>query len=345
MLSQKQIDEIREHLEKAQNPVFFFDNDADGLCSFLLLQRFIGRGRGVPIKSFPEMTVDYFRKVTELNADYIFILDKHAVSEEFFKEVEQINLPVIWIDHHKTNTKIPKFVNYYNPLINAPDSYIPVTFICYKIVQKKEDLWIAVAGCIYDGVVPDFYPEFEKKFPEVSIKSDKAFEIYFKSGIGKITQIFNFALKDKITNVVNMLKFLMKANSPNDVLEENSRNHIMHERFNQIKKRYDPLIKKAKIIGKNSGKILFFQYSGDMSISADIARELAYLFPEKIIIVAYISGEKVNISVRGKNSREKILKFIDGLEGATGGGHEEAVGIKISKNDLEKFRERLKEIE
>jgi single-stranded DNA-specific DHH superfamily exonuclease len=39
MLNDKQIDEIREHLEKAQNPLFFFDNDDDGLCSFLLLQR------------------------------------------------------------------------------------------------------------------------------------------------------------------------------------------------------------------------------------------------------------------------------------------------------------------
>lgn len=32
MLTEKQISEIREHLEKAQNPLFFFDND-DGLCS------------------------------------------------------------------------------------------------------------------------------------------------------------------------------------------------------------------------------------------------------------------------------------------------------------------------
>mgnify|MGYP001604119763 FL=1 len=100
MLTDKQVKEIREHLEKAQNPVFFFDNDPDGLCSFLLLQRFIGRGKGVPIRSFPEMTKEYFRKVTELNADYIFILDKPNISKDFFKEVEQVNIPVVWIDHH-----------------------------------------------------------------------------------------------------------------------------------------------------------------------------------------------------------------------------------------------------
>ena len=87
-------------MEKAQNPIFFFDNDPDGLCSFLLLQRYIGRGKGIAIKSFPEMTDEYFRRVMELNADYIFILDKPVVSKEFFEEVEKFNIPVVWIDHH-----------------------------------------------------------------------------------------------------------------------------------------------------------------------------------------------------------------------------------------------------
>jgi len=55
MLNEKQINEIRNHLEKAQNPLFFFDNDNDGLTSFLLLQRYIGRGKGVVIRSFPDL--------------------------------------------------------------------------------------------------------------------------------------------------------------------------------------------------------------------------------------------------------------------------------------------------
>src|SRR3989344_7548257 len=107
MLTEKQISEIKEHLERAQNPLFFFDNDQDGLCSFLLLQRYLGRGKGVPIKSFPGMTADYFRKVQELGADYIFILDKPIVLDEFFEEAQKVNMPVVWIDHHLTEQKVP----------------------------------------------------------------------------------------------------------------------------------------------------------------------------------------------------------------------------------------------
>src|SRR3989338_5997513 len=112
MLTKKQVQEIKEHLEKAQNPVFFFDNDADGLCSFLLLQRFIGRGKGVPVRSFPDMGKDYYRKVEELNADYVFILDKPMVSKDFFDEVEKHNIPTVWIDHHEIDGLIiPSSIN------------------------------------------------------------------------------------------------------------------------------------------------------------------------------------------------------------------------------------------
>ncbi len=344
MLNKKQIDEIREHLEKAQNPIFFFDNDPDGLCSFLLLQRYIKRGKGIAIKSFPEMTEEYFRRVTELNADYIFILDKPVVSSEFFDEVKNFNIPVVWIDHHKIDDlKVPDFVYYYNSAMKNPKKNEPVTYMCYQIADKKEDRWIAVLGCIFDRFVPDFYPEFYKTYPDLSIKSKDAFDIYYKSQIGSIIKMMCFALKDRITNVIHMLKFLTEVKTPYEVLEESNKNREMHVRFKQINKKYQKLLSKAKLLA-NENKLLFFQYAGDLSISADLSNELCYLFPKKIIVVAYITGIKANISARGEKVKSLILKSIEGLEGATGGGHENAVGAQVKIEDLEKFRENLEKI-
>lgn len=342
MLNKKQMDEIREHLEAAQNPVFFFDNDPDGLCSFLLLRRYLGRGKGVAVRSFPDLTVDYFRKVHELEADYIFILDKPIVSKEFFDEVEEHNIPVVWIDHHDVQ-EVPEFVNYYHPL-SAGKNNEPVTYLCYKLSEKKEDAWIAVIGCIFDKYVPDFYPEFEKNYPDLSVKYDDAFDIFYKSSIGKIAKIFSFGLKDRTTNVVNMLRFLTEVKTPYEVLEETSKNFSMHNRFNQINEKYQKLMEKAILVGKASDEILFFQYGGELSISGDLANELNYRFPEKIIVVVYLSGIKANISARGKNVRSLILKAIEGLEDSTGGGHSDAVGAKIRVEDIERFRERLGEV-
>jgi single-stranded DNA-specific DHH superfamily exonuclease len=343
MLTRKQIEEIREHLEKAQNPIFFFDNDPDGLCSFLLLQRYIGRGKGIPIKSFPEMNVEYFRRIKELDADYIFILDKPLVSKDFLEETRNFNIPVVWIDHHDVQIEIPNFVHYYNTALNRLKKNEPTTYLCYKITEKKEDLWLAVAGCIFDRYVPNFYSKFLREYPDLAIKSKDAFDIFYKSQIGKIIRIFCFGLKDRISNVVKMIKFLTAVRTPYDVLEETSKNYEMHLRFRQIDKKYRKLLEKAKKIATEN-KILYFQYSGDLSISADLANELSYLFPSKIIAVVYILGMKANISVRGKKVRDLMAKAIEGFEGATSGGHEDAVGSQMRVEYLKTFREKLEKL-
>jgi len=347
MLTKKQIKEIREHLDNAQNPVFFFDNDQDGLCSFLLLRRYIGRGKGVPIKSFPELTAEFFRRVHEFKSDYIFILDKPVVSDDFFAEAEKYNVPVVWIDHHLVEfEKIPAFVNYYNPLLNKKKNEEPVTALCYKATEKKEDLWIAVVGCISDKFVPKFYDEFEKKYPDLTVKGKekKAMDIYYKSQIGRVSRIMGAGLKDRTTNVVKMIRFLLKAKTPYEVLEENSKNRTFHQRFKQIELKYQKLLSKAISTGKKQGKTIFFQYGGDLSVSADLANELSYLFPGKIIIVSRVIGVKSNISMRGKKIRDLFLEAIKDIEGARGGGHEDAIGGQMNVDDIEKFRENLRKI-
>ena len=339
MLKAKQVKEIREHLENAKNPLFLFDNDQDGLCSFLLLQRFLGRGKGFPVTSFPDLDKNYFRKVEELKADYIFILDKPVVSEEFWKEVRQYNIPVVWIDHHMVQGDVPDFVNYYNVALNKPKTTEPVTALCYQITQKKDDLWLAVVGSVSDKFVPDFYDDFEKEFPELSCKYKDAFDIYYGSAIGKVAKIFGFGLKDTTTNVISMMKFLMKAKGPYDVLEENPKNSRMHERFSDVDKRYSKLFTRA--LECLEGNLLFFQYSGETSMSSNLANELSHRFPGKYIVVAYINGVKVNVSSRGEKVRDIFLKAIEGLEDARGGGHEKAVGGQVRADDLEKFKKRM----
>lgn len=344
MLTSKQVSEIKSHLERAQNPLFFFDNDQDGLCSFLLFQRYLGRGKGIPIKSFPGMTAEYFRRVRELDADYIFILDKPIVLDEFFNEARKVNIPVVWIDHHATDQNIPSYVDYYNPLFNKNKSEEPVTALCYQVTQKAEDLWIAVVGCVSDRYMPGFYNEFEKKYPELSVNSHNATDVYYKSLIGKIARMFSFGLKDRTTNVVNMIKFLIKAKGPEDVLNESSRNYTMHKRFKDIDEKYQKLLKKAIALEKHKDPILFFQYGGDLSISSDLSNELNYLFPEKLVIVVYIKGARANISMRGENARKIFLESINNLEDAIGGGHEEAVGGRLNIEDIEKFRRNIEKI-
>ncbi len=339
MLTEKQVKDIRKHLDKAQNPLFLFDNDADGLSSFLLLRRYIGRGKGVAIKSFPDLNVSYSRKLYELNPDYVFVLDKPAVAQGFLEEVKKMNLPLVWIDHHNVPKPEDESVYYYNPYHNDKTSE-PVSYLCYKISGKKEDIWIGIIGAIGDGFFPEFAEDFAKIYPELWGENIKtATQALYTTEIGRITRILGFGLKDRTSKVVSMLKFLSTIKGPYDILDEEKARPIL-QRFNQVNSKYSRLVDKARSFVK--GNLLYFQYGGDLSLSSDIANELFFLFPDKLIVVAYIKGAKANISLRWKKDvREVTLNSIKGLEGATGGGHEHATGAQVSVEDLPKFRDSL----
>ena len=171
MLTEKQLMKIKEHLEKAQNPIFYYDNDCDGLCSFLILRRYLGRGKGVAVRSFPDLNAQYARKARELNSDYVFVLDKPVIAKEFVEEIAKAGLPLVWIDHHDVNNNLSgEFSNLfiYNPARHKGEeqSNEPVCYWAYKISRKSEDLWLAVAGCIADHYLPDFASVFAKKHPD-----------------------------------------------------------------------------------------------------------------------------------------------------------------------------------
>lgn len=345
MLTEQEIKEIKEHLEKAQNPLFYFDNDVDGLCSYLLLRRAIGRGMGVAVKSFPFLDASYARKAKELRADYVFILDKPVVSSDFLKEIKEMNLQVVWIDHHEVAfPELEDFenVSYYNTMKSDNPTNEPVTYWAYKIVEKREDLWLALCGCIGDGYLPDFKKEAEEIYPEYWKPVKSAFEGLYDTELGRIAQILNFSLKDRTSNVVKMLKFMYKAGL-SDVLEEERKGGVL-ARFNQIYGKYIKLVEKAEDFVTNDD-VLYFKYGGDLSISADIANEIFYNHSDKIVIVAYIKGTKANISIRGKcNVRDLTLKSIEGIEHATGGGHKNATGAQMNVEDLPRFLENFKKI-
>ena len=342
MLTKKQIKEIREALDRSQNPLFYFHDDQDGLCSYILLRRYLGRGKGVPVKKIP-MPEEYFRRVKEFNPDVIFALDLPDISKDFFDEVAKLNLPVVWIDHHDIDIKNPKFVKYYNPFLKNKKKYEPVSLFCQQIADNKQDEWISLVGCVSDKMIPKFYKDFLKKYPELSVKAKDAFDIYYKSELGKICKILGAGLKDRTTNVMKMIRFLIDAKGPYDVLNESKENASMHERFNEINSKFQKLIEKAKT-EYDGGEILFFTYSADTGMTSELANYFSYLFEDKIIVIGHIKGEDVKFSIRGKEIREKILKILKKIENSHGGGHGGAVGVGMRLKDLDFFKKELKKI-
>jgi len=342
MLTKKQLQEIKNHLEQAQNPLFFFDNDVDGLCSFLILQRAIGRGKGVAIKSFPDLNKNYLRRINELNPDYIFILDKAEVSEEFINGVHEKAIPIVWIDHHnvKIKKKLLEKVDYFN---SYPSSE-PVTYIAYNIFKRKEDMWLAIIGCIGDVYMPNFAHEFSKKYPELFNANLSAFDSLYATEIGKLVKMLNFGLMDTTTNVVRLMKYLIKAKNVYDILEENQYTKQFHHHYKQLNKEYQKLIFKAESQFDEKSKLILFEYAGAVSMSSGVANALYFKHKDKIIAVVFKRQDKASFSIRGDNILKLTLKIVKSIEGATGGGHQNACGDQVPIDKLEEFKSKIKRL-
>ena len=344
MLIKKQLSKIREHLEKAQNPIFLFDNDVDGLCSYVLLRRFLGRGKGVAVKSHPDIDTRYAKRVQELGGDYVFVLDRHSLGKEFVGEIASLQLPIVWIDHHDVAVEDYQYslLSHFNPAHRRKKSAEPTTYLCYSATQRVEDLWIALIGCIADHYLPKFVGDFAGMHPELWAKKITApFQALYTTGIGRLSRALSFGLKDSVSHVVELQNFLVNCKTSGDLEKEIESNSAFALKYREILKKYNSLLDAAKL--SVADKYLIFNYSGTLSISSDLSNELSYIFPKKYICVAYSSGSLTNISLRGDNVKNILGQILPNFVGATGGGHKDAVGARIQTNELDKFVEMLKE--
>ena len=91
-------------------------------------------------------------------------------------------------------------------------------------------------------------------------------------------------------------------------------------------------------------KIILFTYnSTQWSFTANIANELSAVYPKKVIIIAREKSGSMKCSIRAQFPIARALeKALVGIEGY-GGGHPNACGAVIKKEDWDRFIQRFKE--
>ncbi len=338
MFMEKEVREIRAYIEKSDRPLFFFDDDTDGLCSYLLLRALVNEGKGVVVKSSPVLDTPFLKKVTEYCPDIIFVLDKPIISQEF---IDKVSVPLIWIDHH---TPVKRSgVRYYNPRLLKKDMYYPTSYICYNVAQQR--LWVGMVGIVGDYLLPDELKiMLEKEYPGLLGKAKDIDNIIYDSDLGRLIRMFSFLLKGKTSDVNKSINILLRIENPYELLmNETPRAKFLVRRFEKINKEYEKLMDSA--LGKHTitGKIFLFVYpSTKMSFSVDLSNELSHRYPDKIVVVGRVKDDMIRMSLRSKKYKisEYVEKAIEGLEGY-GGGHEHACGSNIKKEDLDEYIRRL----
>ncbi len=341
MITEAEIKEIRRRLQSAERPLFLYDDDPDGLSSYLLLRRYCGRGHGVVVKSSPIIDNSYVRRIREVRPDVVFILDKPIVKQEF---ADEAGVPVVWIDHHEP-VQIEN-VSYFNPRKQDDRDNRPTSYWCYQVT--KQDMWIAACGILGDWFIPDFIEDLIGKYPGLIGHIKDPGEALYTTELGKLVRIFSAVLKGPTGDTNKCAAILAKMDSPYEILDESTpRGKYLYSKYLRVHESYEKLLKKAKSKVKKGRLLLFMYPSAKISLTGELSNELLYLYPGKVILVGREKPDRVIVSIRSRElSLPGVIRgCLEGLDGY-GGGHEHACGGNISKNDFRIFVERFrKEVE
>lgn len=337
MIPKKQLLEIKEHLDKSENPLIFFDSDPDGLCSYLLFKRYLKRGKGIACERNKDL-LNYLNKIKEFSPDRIFILDLFDVSQEF---IDNVNVPIIWIDHHPIVKR--KGIKHFNPMNYGDKKSKPTSYLCYKIVNQ--DMWLSMIGCVADWFIPDFAKEFVKKYPGLyDIKVKDPAQVYHSRGLGELIEIFTFILKTNHSEIIKNASIIAKIQSPFEILnQETPKGKYIYKSAKKNGIYYSRLLKQA-LNTKPQKKLYLFVYpKGQKSYRSYLSNQLLFKHRTKFMIIGTEDEDYVKMSLRSGKFRvlpilKKALKDVDGY----GGGHEYACGAAVKKDDFPKFIDNIK---
>lgn len=344
MLTDKQYKQILDELDHCNRPLFFFHDDADGLCSFLLLYRYKNEGKGVCVKSKPHVDSRFYKVVQEYQPDKIFILDLAILSDDF---IDEFNIPIIWIDHH--GPADVQGVKYFNPKLNDPNMITCVSTLCYDVIKdhRPEDLWISTIGTIGDWQLTHVTEEFSKKYPDLLPETIKRPQDgLFNSPLSRLVKIYNMLLKGRTQDVMKCVKIFSRIESPYELIKgETPRAQFILKRFESIEKLYNQLLGFALKKVSDSKMLVITYQENQMSFSGELANELLYRYPDKIIIVAREKSGEMKCSMRSGaevDLASALEKALVGIEGY-GGGHTHACGGCVKVEQFEQFLQQLED--
>ncbi len=338
MLTDDEVARLRKEIEECDRPLYYFHDDPDGLASFIMCQH-IKPGAGVPLKAHPHLTTMFLRKIEELQPDKVFVLDIAQVDQEF---IDGCKVPVVWVDHHDLQQR--ERVIYFNPRTHGEN--VPTPALLWPLRKNDEDLWIATVGCIGDWYLPPFAAAFSQQYPDLLPPTIKTVEeALFDTPMSQLVKVFSFVLKGRTGDVNKAVRILTRIEGPYEVLKQQTPagRHVW-QMYEAINKSYQQMLDRAITVIDDREDLIVYTYVDDkLSLTKDLANELLYRYRKVIVLGRERLGE-VRCSLRspaGVNIKAALEKALIGVEGY-GGGHENACGSAVKKEDFSRFIENLK---
>jgi single-stranded DNA-specific DHH superfamily exonuclease len=346
---------FRERVLHARRVLVFYDDDGDGLSSFLLVYRARGGdnpsdGRstiGIRVHASAMVPADFaMRKIEENGGDLVLVLDKPYVEQTL---LETCPLPILWLDHHepqRTQIATARDTLYLNPRIGDDADNRCTTHWVWHALGREQDLWIAAIGSISDWCMTDIAESFRAQHPELLGDARDAPHALFAQPFGEIAALLQFNLKGDASDVRAAIKIFGRIESFDELLGRTSaRSKFLWKRYEHFKQQYDVLLVAAKRAVTDDPVLFHIFRDVETSFTGELSNRLLHDYPDKIIFLGRDEGGDVKFSIRSVAVPvAPAVKQALALSAARGnaGGHANACGGKINSEDFPKFYEEFR---
>ena len=333
-------------IKKSDEIVIIYNNDADGICSCALLDKFFLRKIGKKSFSISQpmpMDKNLIQKIqTTLPTKIIFLDLAVDQQQSILKRLGSI-CDILIIDHHQfIKDMSSSAVVHYNPRFAKPKIYQSTSYLVYKICSKILDisnlLWIAIVGMVADYNLRDsmdLVREAEKKY---SIKINESL-------FARMADMISAARATKALTCEEILEIIEKIEDPKD-FETIMGAEKLIESYQKIENEIIAMLSDAEAVSERIGNLILYEMKSEYNIRSDLSRKLSEKHPNKLIIVYERGSKKIKISARNQDVIDvgRVLqKAAEGMR-ASAGGHENAAGATLEEKDWEEFKQRLSEL-
>jgi len=350
--------EFFKKMNKEDRVVVIHDDDCDGICSgsiLALMVRKLGKLNGIISTEYNlPLTENVVKEALSLQPNKIIISDVPEVDLGLLNKLRKFEIKTLIVDHHKP---ISYPVSYCNPRVFDKDIYIPASYLAYRIhkhfFEDNKVLWIACVGVLADRGVEnckDVFLKLKEVYPELVGKTKLSESSLFRySLLGKLVKVIDAAqvVKGKV-GAEFVSRILIDIESYTELLNGGGKCKRILCWYKTVEKEFNRILEDFQnnrvLIGNG---FVFYEIDTKLRMKSRIAGYLSNLYRKRILIVGQKIGDYFEFSVRrGREVKIDLGKFvkklINGIDGASGGGHPEAAAGRVPYKHLNLLLGRLK---
>ena len=371
---EKAVNRIIYSIENKEKVLVYGDYDVDGITSTTILKQFLNE-RGLDVGTYiPNrleegygLNCDAIEKISKDNYKLIITVDCGITSIEEVNLAKQSGVEVIITDHHEPGENLPDAI----AVVDCKRKDNKYTFkelagvgVTFKLIQAicialnlKEEEYLKYLDIVAIGTISDIVPLVDENRVITSLglklvrctKNIGLQAILNETGYSKIdSTAIAFGVAPRINACGRMglekkaLDLLLEKNKDKAIILAKEINSYNNQRQLEEKKIYEEAKNKIKINKlENEDAIVLGGRNWHTGVIGIVSSKITENYYKPSILISFKDDEEIGKgsgrSIEGLDLHLSLTKCKELLNSF--GGHSMAVGLSVSKNNFEEFKE------